>query len=254
MNSRKKAVLILLMVLAIAVITAVAAIRTQDQDTPVSKEQQRLDFINQFPIADYAASLPPNPEERAKRQSKSRKYDKSIISVNEQDQIVSSAIHWASGLSAIPVDDSDAVVVGEITDAQAFLSNDKTGIYSEFNFRISEILKNDLLTPLTLESVITLERPGGRVKFPSGHISTYFTAGMGMPRVKRQYVFFLKHETEDGNFLILTGYELRGGHVTLLDNPGEGHPISVNKDKDAASFLNNIRESITTSSSNISPK
>jgi hypothetical protein len=250
MNNYKKTLMFFLMVMAIAVVTAVATIRNKDQSSPSSEEQQQSDLENQFPTADYSNPLPTSSEERVKRQSRNKKYDKSLM-VGEKDEITVSTRDWASHLSAIPVVESNVIVVGEVTDAKAFLSNDKTGVYSEFSFRISDVLKNAQQTPLASGNTITLERPGGRVKFPSGHISTYFIVGQGMPRVGRQYVLFLTKDEQNADFLILTGYELRAGCVVLLDNPGEGHPIYANKGKDVTSLLNDIKFAI---SSAVTPK
>lgn len=38
--------------------------------------------------------------------------------------------------TSLPAIESDAVVIGEVTDAHAYLSNDRTSVYSEFELRI----------------------------------------------------------------------------------------------------------------------
>jgi hypothetical protein len=244
--------ILLLLILVVAVITAIATLREQEPIT--SKEQQKkVEFESQFPIADYAAQEPAEPKQRARRQAKGKKFNNSLMTVtpSDTDRVTSSAEHWAEGLSAIPVDQSDVVVIAEVTDAQAYLSNDKTGVYSEFTVRIEDLLKNSCSNPLAVGSLTTVERPGGRVRFPSGHIGQYFTVGQGMPRAGRRYLLFITCKSQDQDFQILTGYELRGGHISLLDNPGQGHPISASQGKDEIPFLNEVRSAIANSSQTI---
>ena len=252
MRSPAKTSFLLFAVLAIVVITAMATLRGQDQNQPTREKQQKIDkeeFENQFPIADYSAPEPTDPEKRAKRQAKSKKYDRSDMSVSASGDVTSSFIHWATGVSALPVEQSSAVVIGTVLDAEAYLSNDKTGVYSEFNVRVDDVLKNDNSTSLVAGKDIIIERPGGRVRFPSGHVNQYFTVGQGMPRVGRRYVLFLTGAEQD--FQILTGYEIRKGRIFLLDNPGTGHPITAYSGADEASFLNDLRAEIINSSQTV---
>ncbi len=133
-----------------------------------------------------------------------------------------------------------------VTDAQAYLSNDKTGVYSEFTVRIDEVLKNDSPAQFTVGSFIAVERFGGRVRFPSGRIGTYWASGQGMLRIGRRYVLFLSSSAE--SFQIITGYELRGGHVILLDNHGQGHPLTSYRGADEALLIRDLRDILSKSS------
>jgi hypothetical protein len=243
--NRKRIVLLTLIVCSFVVITALAGRRGQEQNQIPDQEQQRLDFENQFPIADYTASAPTIPDERATRQLRGRKFDKSpqAIDPDNEAEMITDMSHWGKGLSAIPVKQSSHVVVGKITEAKAYLSNDKTGVYSEFIFHIDSVLKNNNRL-LNTDCSILVARIGGRVRFPSGRVSQYFTVGQGMPRVGQKYVLFLLGSEEEKYFYLLTGYELRGGKVFLLDNPGSGHPITAYQGKDELSLLKDIQVAI----------
>jgi hypothetical protein len=159
--------------------------------------------------------------------------------------------HWWQGLPAIPVAQSDVVLIGEITDAQAYLSNDKTGIYSEFTVSAGEVLKNDGNASLYPGSIITAERFGGAVRFPSGSIQRYTTRNQRMPLVGRQYVLFLKRVDQGQDFSLVTGYELRDQRVVPLDGAntekGEKLPFDNYKGTDASVFLNTVRATIAQS-------
>jgi len=116
-------------------------------------------------------------------------------------------------MPGIPSALSDVVLTGLISDAQAHLSNDKTGIYSEFAVVVGEVLKGDVNK---FGRTITMERFGGAVRFSSGRIQKYESDGQGMPRVGSQYVLFLKRLDQE-DFKLLTAYELRDDRVIPLD-------------------------------------
>lgn len=137
-------------------------------------------------------------------------------------------------------------MIGRVLDAQAYISNDKTGIYSEFTFSVEQILKNDRFASLNPNSSIVVERDGGKVRYPSGHVTLYYIRGQGLPAVGHRYVLFLKHDAPEQDFFILTGYELKAGCVALLDSPGD-HPMIKQDGKDETIFLNELRNAIANS-------
>lgn len=119
-------------------------------------------------------------------------------------------------ISDLPVDESALIVEGIVTNSEAFLSEDKSGVYSEFSVRVSRVLKvNPDLSVRTNDTIIT-ERFGGRVRYPSGKIVRYKNADEGSPVKGEKYLFFLK-EVDQNSYKILTAYELRGNKVFALD-------------------------------------
>jgi hypothetical protein len=137
--------------------------------------------------------------------------------------------------------------VGTISDAKAHLSEDKNSVYSEFTVTINEVLKNDTALPLGVGGSVTLERKGGRVRYPSGHISWFYVAGQGLPLPNAQYVLFLKTTDEERLFDILTGYQILDGRIAPLDeSPGVVH-FERYSGSDARAFLDEIRNSLVSS-------
>jgi len=67
-----------------------------------------------------------------------------------------------------------------------------------------------------------------------------------VPGVGCKYVLFLSGEQSAG-FTIVTGYELREGRVSPLDNVGSGHPFTKYDGADEQSFLAELRTAIATS-------
>jgi hypothetical protein len=119
-------------------------------------------------------------------------------------------------ISDIPTDKSDLIVEGTVTDSAAFLSNDKGAVYSEVTVQVSDVLKETPgLSVKNGDSIVT-ERFGGRVKYPNGQIVRYGFVGQGSPAKGKNYLFFLSR-AEQGNYNILTAYELQGNKVQALD-------------------------------------
>jgi hypothetical protein len=205
-----------------------SALRTQSQDAkkqPIDKAKIRKVNPLDFPATDYAVTAQADPKERAKRDAKGKKYNRSETAIDPHLVTVSDIYYWDAGMPSLPVDQSDAVIIGEVTAAEAHLSSDKTGIYSEFTIQIGQILKNDLQTPLAFPGSVVAERTGGRVRFPSGQVSLMYVSNLGMPQVGKRYVLFLTHNfpyqvRRDEDYRILTGYELLDGCVVPLDSSG----------------------------------
>lgn len=254
MRSYKKAMMPFLVLIAMMAVTALANFRVQKQSEPSKDQQQNVDkaqFESQFPLANYNEPEPSDPEKHAQRLAKSKRYDGEKGDINENSEVVFSSRHWADGLPALPLIQSHAVVLGTVKNAEAFVTGEKTAIYSEFTIDIERVLKNDSPHPLSLNEPLVIEREGGRVRLPSGRIALSYTNGMGMPRVGKRYVFFLTHKFPEGvvneeDFYILTAYELNAGKVYPVDSPGGGkHPLSA-KYRNAAesSFINDLQSSI----------
>src|SRR3712207_6769337 len=97
----------------------------------------------QYPIADYNAPEPADPQEKAKRRKKGKKYDNATMPINPSAERVlqNSVEHFLTGTPALPVSRSAAVILGKVTKAQAHLSADKGYVYSEFDVLVDEVIK-----------------------------------------------------------------------------------------------------------------
>jgi hypothetical protein len=172
---------------------------------------------------------------------KNSRYDNEGMVESEIDPRAATVVREPPGdISDIPTDKSDLIVEGTVTDSAAFLSNDKGAVYSEITVRVSDVLKvtSDLIVR-NGDSIVT-ERFGGRVKYPNGQIVRYGIVGQGFPAKGKNYLFFLSR-AEQGNYNILTAYELQGNKVEALDgarvNLGRGHWVfDKHNDEDYQAF------------------
>jgi len=225
MRNTSSFMLLLIATLVILVAsTALVSMRAQNQKgLPRNDQAQRkLDFENRFPIADYSAPEPADPQERAKRKSKDNRFPKGVL--DELPNVTESEIVDGHGLErrpTLPVALSDMIIVGNVLNTQAYLSSNKTGLFSEFTISIEEVLKTTGSDPVLPGADILVEREGGRIRYPSGRVRWVRFAHEGMPSIGGRYVLFLRRTGPENIPTILTGYELRAGRVLPLDGVAE---------------------------------
>ncbi|HKG59327.1 MAG TPA: hypothetical protein VKB05_06065 [Pyrinomonadaceae bacterium] len=215
---------------------------SQNVGTPKSPE---IDFKN-FPIASFDEPLPTESQARVAREAKNKKFNSKAKSISESSTQIFTVMDWDIGLPTFPIERSFAVVIGRITEAKAFLSEDKTAIYSEFKVQIDSVLKNDDRCPIQPETSLIVGRDGGRVRLPSGKIVVSWINHQNMPAVGGKYALFLTHELPRGgdggtDFYIVTAYELANGNVFPMDDIPSGHPIAAIKGRSESSFLNDLQ-------------
>jgi hypothetical protein len=186
---------------------------------------------------------------------KNRRYDNEGIVKSEIDPRIANVVREPlEDISDLPTDTSDLIVEGRVTNSAAFLSSDKGAVYSEFTVQVSDVLKDiSGLNVRTGHSIVT-ERFGGRVKYPNGQIVRYGIVGQGSPAEGRNYLFFLSR-AEQGNYNLLTAYELQGNKVQALDgarvNLGLGNWVfDKHNDEDYQAFRKATEQAVKNPSGN----
>ena len=195
---------------------------------------------------------PPRDPQRGTRPESTRPMPSAKINHDYNPPLIGAAAGEESPAElALPTYDSDAVVLGYVTEASAYLSEDKTSVYSEFGFQISQVLKNCAKPVFDANRPLTVLRSGGGVRFPSGTVKYFLVSGRGLPRVNRRYVLFLKYDDLAKSFYIVTGYELREEKVFPLDSPPSGvttgHPFASYRKYDGVAeskFLADVQNAI----------
>jgi hypothetical protein len=137
-------------------------------------------------------------------------------------------------LPDLPVNKSDAIIVGSIAAQHAYLSSDRTAIYTEFKVQVEQYLKAPKDLPLPAGAGIEVERQGGSIQFSSDVTISRGLANKSLPWVGKRYLLFLDYRPEGKDFSLMTGYRLEGALVVPLDksDTGPGSTESV-QDKDA---------------------
>src|SRR5882762_4297796 len=139
-----KSLLFLLVLSSAVAITATLAFRSKGQGKAgqESDESIREKLKKRFPIVDSSEPEPTDPQERAKRQKRSKKYNGQYPNVGPQLVQSEEGYHWPADFKPIPISASDVIILGTMSDARAHLSEDKNSVYSEFGVTIKEVLKN----------------------------------------------------------------------------------------------------------------
>lgn len=171
-----------------------------------------------FPKVDYDAPEPTDPVERGKRRAKGKRYDKGYISPRPTTHSSALESEWDLVLDAFPVQQSNVVVIGKTLNGGAFMSPDKTGVYTEVSLKIEDVIYKDKDTPIN-DQTIAISRMGGVVRYQTGEESLFHIVGQNMPTLDKRYLLFLKAIPNTEDFEIVTGYELSSSGVLALDSP-----------------------------------
>lgn len=188
--------------------------------TPSPTLDARPEFdLSRLPVADYDARLPTDAKERAKRKARNMRYaDQGWVMrephLDDTGVVVRDELPLPPSL---PVSESNLVVRGRVTGSAAYLTDDKSGIYSEFTVQIIDVLWQDESANLRAGDCITADRAGGYVGYPLGQQVFYRFSGRGYPRAGTENVFFLRRDNKSPNYEIITAYELTDGTFTALD-------------------------------------
>lgn len=252
---RPKYLALITSIITVGVLILTTALANQQQPSNEQKNvrEETPDF-SRFPIVEFQGPEPLEPSIRDAREAKGRKYNsKHMPQLSDDTFQIFSTTDWDVRLPALPVERSAAVVIGTVRSAHAYITPDKTGIYSEFQVAIDTVIKDDPKIMIKPDASITVERNGGRARMPSGRIIISWVSHQNMPRVGGRYLLFLTHDFETPNdtgkdFYLLTGYELRDGQVRLLDDTQPGHPITRYNGATETALLSDLSNAVAKTS------
>jgi hypothetical protein len=215
----------------LAITTVVIALARQEPS--VTKTTKRLpeareaiqERLSQLPIVDYSDDNETNPVRKARNNRHN--------SVAIKDGVKKPKLHenMSPSLFDLPLSDqpvepalpitSELIAIGTVEKAQAFLSTDRTSVYSEITFIIEQVVKgNERLAPGVR---VTAERDSGAVRFASGKILYRGAWGRNVPIAGHKYLVFLNRIEGDDTFSIVTGYDLANNDVLPLDGTGDNN-------------------------------
>lgn len=232
-----------------------------DPSSQAKVNQQKVDPAS-YPLTDFDTPEPTDAVKRGLQRARSRRYDigdknlktedlrKFALKETDPEELFRLIASHAPPEPAIPFRQSDAIAIGEVTSSQAHISNDKTNVYSEFQVRVEQVLKNDKFGLLSFGSVIPTTRQGGRVRFVSGKTLLRGSVGKNMPRSGGRYLFFLTYDEDGEDYPIITAYELRDARVFPLDRidtdgkEGIGFASIPYENAEEADFIREVKAAI----------
>lgn len=228
-NSRKIVIggALLIALLALSTVTVVRAIKASSvrAERGLASKQQDKKPLELEPAAtdviDKALSSK-DPDKRAKRIAKNRRYDKNDSRAKRLTDLPSGggAVRASEQPPPlpIPVAQSEAIVIATVVKAQPYLTASETSMYTELGVLVEQVIKNDGLPSAAVGSVLDVDREAGAMRLTDGRVIHYETGGIGrVPRNGRRYMLFLRRTNDGADLSIVTGYELRDGRVFPLD-------------------------------------
>jgi len=114
---------------------------------------------------------------------------------------------------AIPVKESDAVVVSTVDAVQPYFSADHTHLYTEFSLTVDEQIKDTTGLASVGQSIPIVIR-GGRVRLANGRVIeekaafTNFSISVGS-----RYLLFLRYNSTGQYFVVAKSWEFKNGGV-----------------------------------------
>src|SRR5688572_5424123 len=133
-----------LLVLVVGTIAlSVARHRSPIPATAGQKIREDYKKVNErFPTADFDDKQDlPDAEKNAKRKEKQKRYnDKDMVDSRGEPGADEAILYAHFTFPALPVAESEIVVVGTVATAQALLSENKRNVFSEFTLVVEDVL------------------------------------------------------------------------------------------------------------------
>jgi len=223
--------LVFVVVVMVLSVTVFKAVRVRSRES-------YQDRVDRYPVVEAEETEPIDPVKKARLKKQKQRYDKDAPFTNPgpNDQELAFRPESQFNFPALPVLKSEAIVIGQVLNAEAHRSTNKMNVFSSFELRVDEVLKGHL----NIGNLINIQRVGGFIKYPGGRKVLFRLSGNGMPGVGSRYVFFLNVVDED--YTILTAYELADDGVVPLDNSAQ---FQVYKGVNESSFTATLRDAIS---------
>lgn len=199
----------------------------------------RADSMTQHPsaVADEE-SLPQDPKERAARLAKNLRYSGGKGDLTKSDELFFEQYEPRS-LPLIPLGESAIAFKGQVIKMQAFLSADRSHIYTEITLRVDEIFKQVKDFKLSSGQTLMVTQIGGAIKLRSGRVIRDETREgfMGKPYLGGRYVLFANRVNKGQDLTMIKAYELRDGKVFKLTEDGIAGTIVLSRKRNKPDSL-----------------
>lgn len=242
MRSYRPTVFLLLALLILTAITTLSAFNGQSQKT-AQQDKEAPTPIQEGVMTDkqraHSKLYPQSP-----RGKKLRDFPKGIeivIGLPLPQQSTSSRITSSFEFMERMACDSDAVVLGMIENRSSQLTETGDFIFTDYDIKVEEVLKNNSVAAIQSSETITVTRPGGAVSL-NGQIYRVKDKSFRNLQPGKTYLLFLdfipntkayQPVNSEGSFLIGENLVFR-----LTDEPV---PYTLENEKDGAAFINQVR-------------
>ena len=144
--------------------------------------------------------------------------DPGVAAPSEVTSIATTFIDGVGRPSALPAKHCEAILIATPVLAESKMAYTRTFVYSRYMLKIEKILKgkqkNGFRTGGQIQAV---ELAGGRVRFPSGHMTSFIRPGYGFLDVEKRYVLFIWTPPHTQTYTIANPYAIQDGLVFPLE-------------------------------------
>lgn len=219
----------------------IGSVPSQSQQNIAKPTASGTPDFSKYPVAELNAPTITNPAEKALREIKGKRYDTRPMIMGSPGPNDTMILIWDAEIEppAVPADQSKLIVLGSFIDSKGFVSNNRSSIYSEYSLRIQKLLKNESTNARDIGDVITVDRPGGILRYPTGQQILYRYNWLDLPELNTQYIVFLDKDGDEQNpnYRVITAYRLKDGHIFPLDH---GKDFDELTGLDEKTFVNRI--------------
>lgn len=135
---------------------------------------------------------------------------------------------------------ADAIVIGTVKSKSSNLTEDEDFIFTDYEIKVDEVLKNNPAAPIIPLNDITITRPGGSILF-GNKLAEAIDVSFKPLELEQHYVLFLKFIPSTGAYKAVdskSSYQILGDKLSKLTE----EYIGPNNDElDTTFFLNEIR-------------
>ena len=138
---------------------------------------------------------------------------------------------------------ADAIVLGSPKSKASHLTEDETYIYTEYEFSVQNVIKDNSASPIKVNSSIQVTRPGGLIKLNDTVVKLDDDSYAPL-QINKQYLLFLRYVPRAKGYIVSN---LKGDFVlekqSFKTMSKVGIPKEMSSD-DAQSLLNELRNYI----------
>jgi hypothetical protein len=139
---------------------------------------------------------------------------------------------------------ADAVVVGTAISNSSHMLDDETFVYTEYEFQVSEILKNNSVSSIEVDKNVQITRPGGFIKLDNQLIrvtnQSYETL-----QLKKSYLLFLKYVPGADGYIVSDSkgdFSLENNSFRSLSKQSLPNDLKNGRNRDE--LINNTRNAV----------
>jgi hypothetical protein len=115
---------------------------------------------------------------------------------------------------------ADAVVIGTVSDKTSLLTENEDYVFTDYEVTVEEVLKNNQASPIQVNSVVTVTRPGGEIQFGGKKVEAIDESFKPL-EVKQRYLLLLKLIPSTGAYQAVSdggSFQLHGAKITSLSS------------------------------------